>query len=535
MRSDKYTIRSVVLIGDESEELASRLAAASLPGQQAMRWRDEHSLDNALLVHELCSLPIAYNWPLIFDPESDELVKLIGLLQESIDATARLNSLYDDSIFATSANAFDSADSTTIIIDQFTSEQSRRTAATTITTTTSFGGGGGGGGGGVGGVDDSPSHLIVMADPSRLESARSVSSVAAAGIGVGGGGVGLPADAVYNYKQYKQRSMSIQSSIWETSTSMSMSLATSSRPQTSNRHVALACRYHSKSGRTLLDSLVVAGEDEAADSSTTLLRLPATLLESVVNPAAQRNQTSNSGDTSTADPVSRNNTTTNNNNNKSSSSSREHRHQHYKHNLCVLDWSDEHLDARLLAAATNGYTVLILNCERCTRVSRLVEVLVERDFLVDLNTNKEFIRVHEADEIVIHPRFKCILHVAAPSGTLVSGGAAPALLFKRLRNQANAAHFVVDLAPSGAYMTSDALAGIMEHERPGYGTQKTLAERLMLDAKASLRERQQQLCDKLETIDFGQLVQPATLDYLRFLNTKLKEKLDLMNESAHIE
>ncbi len=493
-----------MLIG-ESEDLAARIAYLAR--------HDEHEMENMLLMHELCSLPATSCWPLLFDPEQG-LTKLIALLQESIDHTTRLNAFYEDSIFALMNFDVD----TTALIDQFAVEPSaadqshgQRSAMNTASSR----------------LGDSPTSMFrsgrslgdgggVILPPSMMRydaSARSMSS-------------GDVSEAFYNYKQQKpqQRSMSLQSSLWETSTSVSTSQL--SRPQTTHSSTN---HYHTRSGRQMLDSLVMHVENESE-----VLRLPRAVLEMAgIGPPAPAISTAGAGgDSGASGPAASSDNDTR---------IELRRPVHYKHDLCIVDWSDEQLDGKLLAAAVNGHTVLVLNCERSTagagNMSRFVEMLVARDFLVDTNTNKEYIH-HEPEDILIHPRFKIILHVEAPAATIVASNdtkLVPPLIFKRLSIQYNAAHMVLDLRPSRAYMTSDAIDSIMDLEKSGYGTQKALAERLMLDAKAGLRERQQQLCDKLETIDFGQLVQPATLDYLRFLNARLKEKLELMNESNHIE
>lgn len=46
--------------------------------------KDDHYINNALILRELCSLPSNMNWPLVFDPE-DNLSKCLLILQESID------------------------------------------------------------------------------------------------------------------------------------------------------------------------------------------------------------------------------------------------------------------------------------------------------------------------------------------------------------------------------------------------------------------------------------------------------------------
>jgi hypothetical protein len=46
---------------------------------------DEHFIENALILRELCSLPSGMGWPLVYDPE-DNLAKCLQVLQESIEA-----------------------------------------------------------------------------------------------------------------------------------------------------------------------------------------------------------------------------------------------------------------------------------------------------------------------------------------------------------------------------------------------------------------------------------------------------------------
>ncbi len=50
-----------------------------------LSFRDDHYIQNALILRELCSLPSSMSWPLVFDPE-DNLTKCLIIMQESIEA-----------------------------------------------------------------------------------------------------------------------------------------------------------------------------------------------------------------------------------------------------------------------------------------------------------------------------------------------------------------------------------------------------------------------------------------------------------------
>jgi len=50
-----------------------------------LSFRDDHYIQNALILRELCSLPSSMSWPLVFDPE-DNLTKCLVIMQESIEA-----------------------------------------------------------------------------------------------------------------------------------------------------------------------------------------------------------------------------------------------------------------------------------------------------------------------------------------------------------------------------------------------------------------------------------------------------------------
>ena len=66
-------------------------------------------------------------------------------------------------------------------------------------------------------------------------------------------------------------------------------------------------------------------------------------------------------------------------------------------NFCVLDASDENLNYKLINAAVHGLAVLLKNTERYPQSNRLVEILLERDFLYDKAMNRDFIKVSEED------------------------------------------------------------------------------------------------------------------------------------------
>jgi hypothetical protein len=84
-------------------------------------------------------------------------------------------------------------------------------------------------------------------------------------------------------------------------------------------------------------------------------------------------------------------------------------------NLCVLDAADPDLTYKLVNAAVHGLAVLLKNTERFAPPNRLVEILLERDFLHDRHSNRDFIKLDERD-IFISPLFRLILHANTPIG-----------------------------------------------------------------------------------------------------------------------
>jgi len=158
-----------------------------------------------------------------------------------------------------------------------------------------------------------------------------------------------------------------------------------------------------------------------------------------------------------------------------------------KDNLCILDSSDDELDYKLINAASHGLAVLLKNTERFAFQNRLVEVLVERDFSYDSNSNREFIQI-AGDEITINPGFKLILQVNTPLS--LNYGTKNNHLFHRLVTQFNAAHFVIDFSPSFEYICTDLLITVMNYERPGYSSQIMLADKIIFEAEFNMFNRQ---------------------------------------------
>jgi len=50
-----------------------------------LSFRDDHYIQNALILREVCSLPSCMSWPLVFDPE-DNLTRCLIIMQESIES-----------------------------------------------------------------------------------------------------------------------------------------------------------------------------------------------------------------------------------------------------------------------------------------------------------------------------------------------------------------------------------------------------------------------------------------------------------------
>jgi hypothetical protein len=163
-----------------------------------------------------------------------------------------------------------------------------------------------------------------------------------------------------------------------------------------------------------------------------------------------------------------------------------------RHNLCVLDAGDSDLDYKLINAAVHGLAVVLKNSERYSHEhNKLIEILLEKDFLVDVANNREFLRVG-SEEVPIDPGFRLILHVNAPMSC--NYGKRNNHLFGRLSTSLNAAHFVIDFAPSNTFIHNDCLLTIMEREKPGYRSQVVLADRIVTDAAFNIQNRQAYLC-----------------------------------------
>ena len=166
-----------------------------------------------------------------------------------------------------------------------------------------------------------------------------------------------------------------------------------------------------------------------------------------------------------------------------------------KDNLCVLDADDPHLEYKLMNAAVHGVCVYLKNSQRYAFGSRLAEILVERDFLVDSSSNKEYLRFGE-EEIVISPAFKLILQVSGPLS--LNYGAKNNHLFSRLTSQANPANFVVDFSFSKRYIAKDMLKTVMDFEKPGYLNQTVLADKILVESEFNLFNRQVKYYNKMD-------------------------------------
>ncbi len=71
-----FNFKDILFNQFESKEIVRDLNKLSL--------KDDYFIQNALILHEICSLPSQMSWPLIYDPE-DNALKIITLMQESIE------------------------------------------------------------------------------------------------------------------------------------------------------------------------------------------------------------------------------------------------------------------------------------------------------------------------------------------------------------------------------------------------------------------------------------------------------------------
>lgn len=207
-----------------------------------------------------------------------------------------------------------------------------------------------------------------------------------------------------------------------------------------------------------------------------------------------------------------------------------------KDNLCILDASDPDLDYKLANAAVHGLAVLLKNSERYAP-SKLVSIIIERDFLFDSVSGKEYIKFDEA-ELVVSPIFRLVLHANAPLCffSVSSARAHPNNnLFGRLTTRSNAAHFVLDFAPSHHFVARDLLASIMEFEKYGYANQLSLADKILFEAEFNIFNRQEEIIERLNTIDQSILDDKDMVAYANEKNTKLREFKDSCSESLYIE
>ncbi|CAF0731757.1 unnamed protein product, partial [Brachionus calyciflorus] len=158
-----------------------------------------------------------------------------------------------------------------------------------------------------------------------------------------------------------------------------------------------------------------------------------------------------------------------------------------KDNLCILDASDCDLEYKLLNAAVHGLAVFLKNSERYPLKSRIVEILLERDYFYNSNINKEYLKFGD-EEIFISPGFKLILHVNTPM--LAQTKSKNNFLFHRMTSQLNAAHYCVDLTPSNNFISEDFLNTIMDMEKPGYINQMILADKIFFESEFNIVNRQ---------------------------------------------
>ena len=149
-----------------------------------------------------------------------------------------------------------------------------------------------------------------------------------------------------------------------------------------------------------------------------------------------------------------------------------------KHNLCLIDSSDTDIDYKLVNAAVHGLTVFLKNSERFEQPNRLIEVLFERDFLYDSNSNREYLKFG-SQKIVISPKFKLILQVNTPIH--FNHVSSNNHMFHRLTTQLNASHACLNFSFSSNFISNDLLDSIMEMEKAGYANQKYLLEKIILD------------------------------------------------------
>lgn len=204
-----------------------------------------------------------------------------------------------------------------------------------------------------------------------------------------------------------------------------------------------------------------------------------------------------------------------------------------KNNLCVLDSGDPELDYKLINAAVHGLAVLLTNSERFSQTkNKLVELLLERDFLVDVNQNKEYIKIG-GEEIIIDPGFRLIMHVSTPIH--LNHGTKNNHLFNRLNTQLNAAHFVIDFGFSSEYIKRDCMTTIMEREKPGYRNQMHLADKISFDAEYNIINRQEEITERFNATDKMLFEDKDLITYAAAKNNKLNEFQDAHSESIHIK
>lgn len=407
--------------------------------------KDEHFVDNALILRELCALPSTMSWPLIFDSHNVS-IKVMGLVQESVDYLKNsLNTDYinstpitntsgplknnDGSLFAPIRNHYknryissyneNNKSSNLNESNQLTEhDTSQLNIYDTSTITLSQ----------VNYQNDNSNedHGNTTLNQSMLMSAFESTEPNVERV------ESLPAfsnqSSRLSHSRLRSRESSSssartseRSSIWEASTFYS-------RSQT------VATVYQTKSGRPLLDSLQASFELD--------VQIPPIETDLNIMP---------------------------------------------KDNMCILDASDTELEYKLVNAAVHGVAVFLKNSERYPLQSRIVEILLERDYFYNARLNKEFLKFGQ-EEIYISPSFKLILHVNTP--IYANSDSSNNFLFHRYTTQLNPAHYILNFEPSNKFVASDFLNIIMDMEKPGYTNQMLLADKIYFESEYHIQTRQ---------------------------------------------
>lgn len=378
--------------------------------------RDDHFVNNALLLREMCALPGTINWPLIYDPENYAL-KVLSLMQESIDdLKSNLVSEYvasegsapvvdvppSDLMFKTSH--FGPSEDLLNINESLVAELETIPATSNARTTAKDDS--------IASGDYDDDRLVESSSQQNIERVESLPPYSMQSSRMSGR---------LDSKSGSPKSDAGRSSIWEASTFYSRSQTT-------------ATLYQTKSGKPFLPSINKEFESP--------INVP--MIESDLNVLP-------------------------------------------KDNLCVLDSSDPELDYKLINAAVHGVAVFLKNAERFAFDSRLVDILIERDFMYDAASAREYLKFDDV-EFTINPAFKLILHTNTPACMKSAGRNNH--LFQRFIVPSSAAHFVVDFTPSSAFIANDFLFTVMEYEKYGFNNQLHLADKILFEAQYNIFARQ---------------------------------------------